>query len=79
MCRTDGLDKLSFLNSLSTITLVKMDKKPLEDDAFPAAREPYVQPELKELGQVGALTQAGTTTPAEMGDGSPGDDKKVLL
>ena len=37
-----------------------MDKKPTENKAIPSVREPYAQPELKELGQVSALTQAGS-------------------
>jgi hypothetical protein len=46
-----------------------MHKKSKQDEALSGAREPYAQPKLKELGQVGALTQAGTGVMAEMGVG----------
>ena len=54
-----------------------MKKKLTEDHTGPAAREPYAHPELKELGQVSALTQAGSMGMAEGGGKKgKGDDMK---
>ena len=43
-----------------------MKKNSERNEKLSAARKPYTQPKLKEFGQVGALTQAGTNGMAEM-------------
>jgi hypothetical protein len=44
-----------------------MNDKSKRNEALTVARKPYARPELREFGQVGALTQSGTGDKAERG------------